>query len=113
MNITRYLKCYKCGILFLKNNNKQRFCGSRLYKTGCSEINRLEQAKIRNKINWSENGEKYALTTKKWRLNNKERYSLIWKKWRKENIEKVRASNRKSYHKNKKLKSISVTNYEI
>jgi len=108
MNITKFSKCYKCGILFLKNNNKQRFCGSRLYKTGCSEINRLEQAKIRNKKNLLENGKKYALTSKKWRLDNKEKYLLSRYKWKKENIEKVRASNRKSYHKNKKLKCIMV-----
>lgn len=60
----KYSNCFKCGIRYLKLNNKQRFCGSKTYKNGCSWENVKELY-----IKWKkENKEIIKITNRAWYL---------------------------------------------
>ncbi len=67
-------ECLVCKNTFTTKSNRQKYCGSKAEKTGCSQIMTLK-------------------THSEWRIKNLDRMNAHFKKWRENNKEKILAHN--------------------
>lgn len=79
--------CQRCGALYVQRSLRQKFCGDRKKKTGCSYLKKKEDVKV------------YLRT-------NKNALRELNKKWRMKNVEKVRLAQKMRYRKLHPLKNI-------
>lgn len=123
--------CENCGVIFQKKSRQQKYCGSKVEKTGCSWENILKKKKeysITPKMvawrrkyfkDWnqktkdnSRRKEQKSRAYKKWYEKNKEIIREKSREWRKENIKRIIHNNKLRSERLKKTEKITFEEFE-